>query len=89
MAREKEYVIPKQMYQVRVAPVLRWPYNKHPIFYDSKIVFYQESLATKYIPYYIRGLKEDGVLKKNTKIDAWVVTLTVYVHEDIQGGLHE
>ncbi len=87
MAREREFVIPREMYQVRVAPKLGWFYSNKPIYFDSKLIFFQKSLATKYIAYYIRGLKEDGILKQNAKLDAWIVTLTVYDKGDVKGDL--
>lgn len=73
--------IPASFYQCRVSPTIKKVTHKHPIHYDSTLIFPIKEMAEKYMPMFIRQLYESGILGEKQKYDTAVIQLATYVPE--------
>ncbi len=82
----------RDLFQVRVTPVLRWPFNGMPVHYDSIHVFLNTRDAELYKPSFIKALLEEGFIvepkparpPKVAKItyEVEVIPLSLVIRED-------
>lgn len=73
--------IPASFYQCRVSPEIKKITKKHPIHYDSTLIFPLKEMAEKYMPMFIRQLYETGILGSKQKYETAIIQLATYVPE--------
>lgn len=73
--------IPASFYQCRVSPTIKRVTNKHPIHYDSTLIFPLKEMAEKYMSMFIRQLYEAGILRSKQKYETAVIQLATYIPE--------
>ena len=73
--------IPASFYQCRVSPTIRKITNKHPIHYDSTLIFPIKEMAEKYMPMFIRQLYEASILGEKQQYETAVIQLATYIPE--------
>lgn len=71
--------VPESFYQCRVSPEIRGVTKKHPVHYDSTLIFPLREMAEKYMPMFIRQLYELGILGEKQKYDTSIVQLATYL----------
>lgn len=76
MAKERIYY--KDAYQLRVKPWLPFWLRKHPIFYDSALIFTDPEDAKAYTGEYIRTLVDAKMLNVKKPYEVHILTLHVY-----------
>jgi len=73
--------IPASFYQCRVSPQIKKITKKHPINYDSTLIFPLKEMAEKYMSMFIKQLYEAGLLAKNQEYETAVIVLATYIPE--------
>lgn len=71
--------IPASFYQCRVSPTIKRITEKHPIHYDSTLIFPLKEMAEKYMSMFIKQLYEADLLIKNQKYTTSIVQLATYI----------
>lgn len=66
------------IYQLRVAPDLKWPFKKHPVYFDSGLLFVSDKDAKDYIGQYIRELIDQKLLDSKRGYEISILKLKVY-----------
>lgn len=67
----------KQVIQIRVKPSLKWPFNKHPIYYDSAVLFTNPEAAKKATGPYIQDLIEKKILDPKRPYEVELLVLKI------------
>lgn len=73
--------IPASFYQCRVSPEIKKVTKKHPVNYDSTLIFPLKEMAEKYMSMFIKQLYEANLLTKNQKYETAVIVLATYIPE--------
>lgn len=67
----------KQVLQIRVIPELKWPFNKHPVYYDSAVLFTTPQAAKAATGPYIADLIEQKLLNDKQPYTVEILILKV------------
>ena len=85
MVQGKEYrgksAIPSSFYQCRVSPRIKKITDKHPIHYDSTLIFPVQEMAEQYMAIFIKQLYELEILLPKQEYTTKIVQLATYIPE--------
>lgn len=85
MVQGKQYrgksAVPSSFYQCRVSPEIRKITKKHPINYDSTLIFPLKEMAEKYMPMFLKQLYELGLIGAKQKYTTTIIQLATYLPE--------
>lgn len=71
--------VPESFYQCRVSPKIKKVTDKHPVNYDSTLIFPMKEMAEKYMQLFIKQLYELEMLSEGQDYETSIVQLATYI----------